>query len=355
MRPFSVRADTACGGSRNDSSMRPFVFVASTVDDVSRRPMIRPLSFDTVMSPAMSSSSRRPSSLSTSTEPVIPRTTTVPDPSIVSGRSAGIAIVYSTLHQIATNTGHDARTSSTPPTTRLDTLVACQPLLTSAVISMVSPSVAVIDTDPLSLLMSTLVTSTAANDACSMCSSWASRLTTLYVPQHSVPMARIPPTVIHSARTILAPFGRDPSGRSIGPRRADPPAGGTTRLSVREKSRGGRVVGGAKAGVNLGGGSSVMSSLLHPLQDGEHPAVVVGGRRKVELREDVADVLLDGLVADHELAGDRRVRSALRHQVEHLALAGGQSLQRVVAAAAGEQLRDDLRVEHRSSVGHLAH
>ena len=59
MLPFCVRADTDCGGSRNDSSMLPFVFRASTVDAVRRRPMIRPSSFDTVMSPLMSSSSMR--------------------------------------------------------------------------------------------------------------------------------------------------------------------------------------------------------------------------------------------------------------------------------------------------------
>ena len=62
------------------------------------------------------------------------------------------------------------------------------------------------------------------------------------------------------------------------------------------------------------------SSSFQPPQDREHAAVVLVGGGQAELREDVADVLLDGLVADDELPGDRRVGPSLGHQRQHLAL-----------------------------------
>ena len=86
--------------------------------------MIRPLSFDTVMLPLMSSSSIGPLSLSTSTGAVIPRTSTDPDPSTVTGRSAGIATVKSTLHQVDTNTRARRPQAQHAVDHRLDTSVA---------------------------------------------------------------------------------------------------------------------------------------------------------------------------------------------------------------------------------------
>src|SRR3712207_6900001 len=54
------------------------------------------------------------------------------------------------------------------------------------------------------------------------------------------------------------------------------------------------------------------------------------------LPEDARDVLLHGALGDHEVRGDGGVRAALRHQLEHLALARGELLERVVAAPATE-------------------
>jgi hypothetical protein len=41
--------------------------------------------------------------------------------------------------------------------------------------------------------------------------------------------------------------------------------------------------------------------------DGEHSSVVVWGLRKVQRAEDVPDVLLDGVLGDEQLVGDRMV------------------------------------------------
>ena len=59
------------------------------------------------------------------------------------------------------------------------------------------------------------------------------------------------------------------------------------------------------------------------------------------------DVLLDGVRGDDEHLGDALVGAALGHQLEHLALARGEAVERVVAAAPAEHVRDDGRVEHR--------
>ena len=83
--------------------------------------------------------------------------------------------------------------------------------------------------------------------------------------------------------------------------------------------------------------------------------MVLGGGREVELGEDRRDVLLDRALGDDELAGDRGVGAALGHQPQHLALARGQRLQRVLAAAAAEQQRDDLGIERRAAAGDAAH
>ena len=86
----------------------------------------------------------------------------------------------------------------------------------------------------------------------------------------------------------------------------------------------------------------------------QHAAVVLGRRRQVELGEDRGDVLLDRPLGDDQLRGDGGVGAALGHQPQHLALARGQRLQRVGAAAAAEQQRHDLGIQRRAAVGDAA-
>ena len=50
--------------------------------------------------------------------------------------------------------------------------------------------------------------------------------------------------------------------------------------------------------------------------------MVIRCLHEVELREDVRDVALDGLVGEPELSADRSVRAALGDEAQHLALTG---------------------------------
>ena len=100
---------------------------------------------------------------------------------------------------------------------------------------------------------------------------------------------------------------------------------------------------------------AVRSSAAQVREHGEHAPVVLDRRREVELGEDRGDVLLDRALGDDQRLGDRRVRAALGHQAEHLALARGQRVERILAAAAAEQQRHDLRVERRAAAGDAAH
>ena len=83
--------------------------------------------------------------------------------------------------------------------------------------------------------------------------------------------------------------------------------------------------------------------------------MIVGRGRKPELREDAADVRLDGLRADHELLADAVVRAALRHQAEHFALARAEIGERILFTTAAEKLAYDLRVDGRAAVRHAPH
>src|SRR4051812_39987407 len=53
-----------------------------------------------------------------------------------------------------------------------------------------------------------------------------------------------------------------------------------------------------------------------------------GARGDVELDEDIADVAVDGLLAEHEFAGDRLVGLAGGDEAQHLQLARRQSVRR---------------------------
>src|SRR4051812_40046102 len=70
----------------------------------------------------------------------------------------------------------------------------------------------------------------------------------------------------------------------------------------------------------------------------EHAAMGLRVRAQAELPEDRGDVLLDGALGDDHALGDRDVREALGHQLEHLALARGERADRVVRAAAADEL-----------------
>jgi hypothetical protein len=94
--------------------------------------------------------------------------------------------------------------------------------------------------------------------------------------------------------------------------------------------------------------------LFEVAEDGEHAAVVGVRRRQAELAEDVADVLLHGLLRDHKARGDRAVGPALGHQGQHIALPGREGPEPVGAATGAQQLRHDLRVEGGATGGHPA-
>jgi len=81
-------------------------------------------------------------------------------------------------------------------------------------------------------------------------------------------------------------------------------------------------------------------------EHGEHAAVVVRRCLDVQLREDVADVALDGLWAEPEGAADALVRASFGDQDEDLAFAWGELVERVRLAAAADELIDDVSVDY---------
>ena len=89
-------------------------------------------------------------------------------------------------------------------------------------------------------------------------------------------------------------------------------------------------------------------------EDREHPAVIPVTLGQAQFQEDVADVLLDRTVADHQLPGDRGVRPALGHQPQHLPLPRRQLGQHILLTAAAEQLRHHLRVQRGAAPGRPA-
>ena len=101
--------------------------------------------------------------------------------------------------------------------------------------------------------------------------------------------------------------------------------------------------------------ASAVQLLAQVGEHGEHAAVVPGVGREAELREDARHVLLDRALGDDEPLADRLVRAALGHQLEHLALARGELVERVVAAAPADEQRDDLGVERRAALADAPH
>ncbi len=81
----------------------------------------------------------------------------------------------------------------------------------------------------------------------------------------------------------------------------------------------------------------------------KHAAVILGPGGDAELVKDARDVLLDSVRRDDEHLGDALVGPSLGHQLEHLALAWREPVQRVVAALAAEHVRDDGGIEHRAA------
>jgi hypothetical protein len=73
---------------------------------------------------------------------------------------------------------------------------------------------------------------------------------------------------------------------------------------------------------------------------------VVGvGRRQPQLAEDVADVLLDGAIGNHEPVGDGAIGAAFGHEGEHIAFSLGQCGQGTGVASGVQHPADDLGVE----------
>jgi DNA-binding NarL/FixJ family response regulator len=83
-------------------------------------------------------------------------------------------------------------------------------------------------------------------------------------------------------------------------------------------------------------------------------AVVAVGRGQAELGEDVGHVLFHHAGRDEQDLGDGGVRPALRDQRQHLPLAAGERGEGIGVPAAGQQLPDDLGVEHCPAAGHAA-
>jgi len=92
------------------------------------------------------------------------------------------------------------------------------------------------------------------------------------------------------------------------------------------------VAGALFAGVMRPPGELPAASGPQVREHRQHPSVAVLRAGQVQLHEDVADVLGDGRVTDHQLARDGGVGAALGHQREHLPFAGSEPVQRIGGA-----------------------
>ena len=85
--------------------------------------------------------------------------------------------------------------------------------------------------------------------------------------------------------------------------------------------------------------------------NGEHAAMIVCGLRERQLAQDAADMLVDGALADPELAGDTGVRPALGHEPQDFALARREVAKRISDSPGGDELLHQPRVDDRTAVG----
>src|SRR4051812_326470 len=68
-------------------------------------------------------------------------------------------------------------------------------------------------------------------------------------------------------------------------------------------------------------------------------------RTEAELEEDLLDVGLDRALGDEQPRGDRAVGEALGDELEHLPLARAELAQRILAAPAADEPRDDRGID----------
>src|SRR3954447_647777 len=81
----------------------------------------------------------------------------------------------------------------------------------------------------------------------------------------------------------------------------------------------------------------------------EHPAVVVAGLGQAELRQDAVHVLLNGSLRDPEAPADAGIGAPLGHQREHLALATGELLERILDIPRRHELLNQTGVDDRTT------
>jgi DNA-binding response OmpR family regulator len=110
---------------------------------------------------------------------------------------------------------------------------------------------------------------------------------------------------------------------------------------------------GYRLPVDLPGRAAKSSVCLEIAQDREHAPVVVGVQRQVQLHEDRVDVLVDSLGRHDQLAGDRGIGPALRHQRQYLTLARRQPGHRLIAVVVGKHAGHHVRVKDGPPAGHL--
>src|SRR3954452_13567043 len=85
--------------------------------------------------------------------------------------------------------------------------------------------------------------------------------------------------------------------------------------------------------------------------NGKHAAVVFVRLGQAELRKDAVHMLLDGSLGDPESPADAGVGAPFGHQREHVALASGEVLERIVGIPHRHELLDESRVDDRAATG----
>ena len=88
-----------------------------------------------------------------------------------------------------------------------------------------------------------------------------------------------------------------------------------------------------------------LPSAAHEGEDGEHPAVRVGGAVDAELEEDLGDVGFDGAIGEVEVGADRLVRPAFGDEGEDFMLTRRERGEWIVVAVSAEEAGHDRRVD----------